>query len=340
MRRRHLAPLALVGVFGSVVLFTGCPRGSSEDPWAAVGSKPKVLVSFAPLYSFASAVAGPDAEVKCLMTTTGPHTEGDATPHQMALARGCDVFVINGLGMEDGPDGFAPKLERTAGNPKWNVLNLGSKLDKEWLLEGEDEHEHHHGHDHGKAAEGHDHPTDPHAWLSIRCAKRMVESIRDELARLDPDHAAGYRERAAAYMAKLDKLEADGKMMLAKKTEKRVLSFHESLNYFAKTYGLEVVGSIEVDPGTEPSPDKLRQIIQKCQEPKPPVRVIAVEPQFPNNSSARVIRDALRGLKDNPIDAEFAEVDPLETCDEGELSTDLYEKVMRKNLAELTRVLR
>src|SRR4051812_11095246 len=121
MRRRHLVPLALVGAFGSLLLFAGCPRNSSADPWASAGSKPKVLVSFAPLYSFASAVAGPDAEVQCLLTTTGPHTEGDATPRQIELARGCDVFVINGLGMEDGPEGFAPKLERNAANPKWNV---------------------------------------------------------------------------------------------------------------------------------------------------------------------------------------------------------------------------
>jgi ABC-type Zn uptake system ZnuABC Zn-binding protein ZnuA len=238
--------------------------------------------------------------------------------------------------MEDGPEGFAAKLERNAANPKWNVLNLGSKIDPKWLREGEC----HHDHDHGHAAEEHEHGTDPHVWLSIRCAKKMAESIRDELVRLDPDHAAGYKDRAAAYLAKLDHLEAEGKAMLAKKQEKWILSFHESLNYFAETYGLKVAGSIEVSPGVEPSPDKLRQIIKSCQNPNKPVRVIAVEPQFPTNSSARVIRDALRGLKDNPVEAEFAEVDPLETCDEKDLSSDLYEKVMRRNLVELARVLR
>jgi ABC-type Zn uptake system ZnuABC Zn-binding protein ZnuA len=336
MRRRLLVPLAVVGVLGTVVLISGCPRGASPDPWASAGSKPKVLVSFAPLYSFAAAVAGPDAEVKCLLTTTGPHTEGDATSGQIALARGCDVFIINGLGMEDAPGGFADKLGQVAANPKWHVLNLGSNLDKDWLLEGEC----HHDHDHGKAGEEHEHGIDPHVWLSIRCAKKMVEGIRDELVRLDSDHAAGYKDRSAAYLAKLDKLEAEGKAMMDKKQEKWILSFHESLNYFAHTFGLKVAGSIQVDPGMEPSPEKIKQIIKKCQNPNKPVRVIAVEPQFPNNSSARVVRDTLRGLKDQPIDAEFAEVDPLETCDEKELGPDLYENVMRRNLTELARVLR
>ena len=69
------------------------------------------------------------------------------------------------------------------------------------------------------------------------------------------------------------------------------------------------------------------------------LRVIAVEPQFPRNTSARVIRDELRSAQP-PIDAEFAEVDPLETCNPDELSADLYERKMRENLLNLTKVLR
>src|SRR5829696_3805029 len=176
MRRRFLIPLALLGVVGSVALFQGCTTSPAPDPWASAGNKPKVLVSFAPLHSFASAVAGPDAEVKCLLTTTGPHTHGDATPRQVDLARGCDVFFINGIGLEDEADGVAAKLQKVAANPKWNVVNLGSRIDPNWLREGA------HEHDHGKGDHAdHEHPTDPHVWLSIRCAKRMVEGIRDEL---------------------------------------------------------------------------------------------------------------------------------------------------------------
>ena len=334
MRRRSFVSLALVAVAGLAVLVSGCLKTSTTEPWAPAGNKPKVLVSFAPLYSFAASVAGPDAEVKCLLTTTGPHTHGDATSHQIELARGCDVFFINGLGLEDEGDGIVPKLQKVVANPKWNVVNLGSKINPKWLKEGACLH------DHGKAEEEHEHGTDPHVWLSIKCAKVMVEGIRDELKRLDPAHADGYESRAAAYLKKLDQLEADGKAMLANKKEKSIISFHESLNYFAVTYGIEVAGVIEVIPGQEPSDKQMKSIIRKCSNPNHPVRVIAVEPQFPSRSSAAKIRDALRGLPDNPVEAEFAEVDPLETCDEGNLSPDLYEQVMKRNLKELARALR
>src|SRR5262245_14857600 len=165
MRRRQIIPLALAAVAGLSLCIGGCLKGPATDPWASANGRPKVLVSFAPLYSFAANVAGPDADVKCLLTTTGPHNEGDATPQQIELARGCDVFVINGLGLEDEADGIATKLQKVAANPKWNVLNLGTKIDAGWLREGE------HHHEHGTPAEEHEHGNDPHVWLSIRCAK-------------------------------------------------------------------------------------------------------------------------------------------------------------------------
>src|ERR1044071_7744464 len=110
MRRLSL-PLAMVCFATLSLLTTGCPKGASGDPWASAGNKPKVLVSFAPLYSLAANVAGPDADVRCLLTNTGPHNHGDATDRQIELARGCDVFVINGLGLEDEADGIVPKLQ-------------------------------------------------------------------------------------------------------------------------------------------------------------------------------------------------------------------------------------
>ncbi len=326
MRRRHFLWAIPFAAAGLTFVLSGCKGGKTADPWESAGKRPKVLVSFAPLYSFASSVAGDDADVKCLMTSRGPHTHGDATAREIELSRGCDVFFINGIGLEEDADGIATKLQKVVVNPKWNVVNLGDKIDKSWLHAG--------GHEEG---EEHDHLFDPHIWLSPRCAKKMVEGIRDELKRLDPGHAAGYDSRAAAYLAKLDRLEADGKAELAAKKNKWIVSFHDSLGYFSEAFGVKIADSIQIDPGKEPTDSKLEEIIQACK--KHDARVIAVEPQFSDHTAARAIRDALRGLKDHPIDAVFAEVDPLETCDDADLSPELYEKVMRQNLERLAKSL-
>lgn len=322
---RRIGLFAVLAIVAGALI--GCTRSKGSDPWASANGKKKVLVSFAPLYSFAKSIAGDDAEVKCLLTTTGPHYHGDATPEQIQLASGCDVFIINGLGMDDDlPRGLA-----RASGANIHVLTLGDRLDKDQLLEGACKHDHH------KPDQPHEHGIDPHVWLSIPHAKTMVAAIRDELVKLDPEHKAGYESRAEAYLKKLDVLATEGKAMFANKTEKSIVTFHESLNYFGEFFGIDIAGVIELQPGKEPSADEIGKIVQKCQRRK--VRIIAVEPQFPRNTSARVIRDELRSAKP-PVEAEFVEIDPLETCQPDELTADLYERKMRENLSNLAKVLR
>lgn len=306
----------------------GCSFRTSGDEWGNSGAKPKVLVSFPGLYSFAAAVGGDDIVLRSLTTTRGVHFHGEVTDREIQLARGCDVFLTNGLGLDDY---IVKKLEKPAANKNWNVVVLGNALDEDWLHEGECTHEHAPG-------EKHDHGWDPHVWLGTRNAKRMVEKVREELKRLDPSHAANFEQRAAEYLKKLDTLESDGKKLFADKTEKKFLSFHDSLQYFCESYGLKIGGVIETKEGVEPTTENINEVVRLCQKQK--IRVIAVEPQFPRTTSARVIRETLLKAKDNPIEAQFAAVDPLETADEAELGPGLYERVMRENLANLASVLK
>ncbi|WP_020475651.1 metal ABC transporter substrate-binding protein [Zavarzinella formosa] len=325
MKSRRLFLAAITAAF---IGLTGCSFRTSSDEWGSAGSKPKVLVSFPGLYSFAAAVGGDDIVLKSLTTNRGIHFHGEVTDREIQLARGCDVFLANGLGLDDY---VVKKLEKPAGNKKWNAVFLGKAINEDWLHEGECNHAHNPG-------EKHDHGFDPHVWLGIRHAKKMVEAIREEFKKLDPAHAANFDRRAAEYLKKLDTLEEDGKKLFADKSEKKFVTFHDSLQYFSESYGIKVGAVIETKEGVEPTTDDINEIVRICQKQK--IRVIAVEPQFPRTTSARVIRETLQKSKDNPVDAQFAAVDPLETADEVELSPDLYERVMRENLANLASVLK
>jgi zinc transport system substrate-binding protein len=293
----------------------GCSNKESADPWAGLPGK-RVLVSFPPLYCFAANVAGGDAAVLAMMSDVGPHTY-EGTERDARLLQGADVFFINGLGLEDD---LARKLMAGTSNKSVKLVAVGEAVPKKDRLKGECHHQH-------KPGEQHDHGDDPHLWLGISHSVVLVEKIRDELKQLDPAHADGYERRAADYVATLRKIEADGK---------KLVSFHESLNYFSYTFDLEVVGVIESVPGTEPTADELAKIVELCKRQE--VRLIAVEPQFPQNSSARVILDELKrhGIKD----AAFVEIDPIETAPASELTPDLYERKMRANLDNLAKALR
>ena len=320
-----LLPLALlVGL-----AFAGC-RPTAKGQWPDKPG-PKVAVSFAPLYSFTANVTGERGNVKSVLSTQGPH-HADTSIQERALLEEADLFVFNGLGLDDA---FAEKLKSSTSNKKLKMLDLGKKLedDKEThgLLLGPDGHGcEHEGHEHAH----HDH--DPHMWLSPVIAGKMVEEIRFALRGLEPDRKDEYDSNAAAYQAKLKALLDNGRAMLKGKTQRSFVTAHGSMQYFAKDFGLTIAGSLQARAGEEPSPTELKKLIEKCLKEK--VTVIAVEPQYATHASPKLLKEALEagGLKDVAI----VEVDPLETVTPAEMTPDWYERKMRMNLENLAKVLK
>ena len=207
-------------------------------------------------------------------------------------------------------------------------VKLGDKLPENLKLELKDEDDHKEGDKHGD----HDHGKyDPHVWLGIDQAKAMVGLIRDELSKLDEARKGDYEKNAKAYMEVLDKLKSKHRKEIQ---GKKIISFHDSLQYFSKTFGIEIAGVIELAPGGEASPAHLAKLSKLCKETG--IRVIAVEPQYPTSSSAGILQEDLKGDK---IKIELAPVDPMETADADELKKEganWYTKRMRQNLEELS----
>ncbi|MCZ2341849.1 MAG: metal ABC transporter substrate-binding protein [Bacteroidales bacterium] len=317
-----MAALLLAPLVG--VLLAGCRSGSAWPEHAG----PKVVVSFAPLYSFVANVAGEHAAVQSLMSTQGPH-HFDPNPSQARIVYEADLFFVNGLGLDDG---LAKKMIDGSGASRIQLVNLGAGLDPQVLHEGSCSHDHGHDHAHGHAHDHeHEHAIDPHVWLGLDHAVAFVEKIREELQSVDPSHAADYDRRAAEYVEKLRKLKADGLAMLKEKKDRNIVTFHESLTYFAETFDLNIVDVIQKQPGREPTSKDLEKLIAACVEHK--VRVIAVEPQYASQSSAgRIIEELKRRGIANPV---LVEIDPLETANPGDLSAGWYESRMRQNLRNL-----
>ncbi len=320
----RLAKRMTLALLPVALAVAGCSAG--PDPWAERPG-PKVLAFFPPLYSLAAAVAGDDAQVQSLLTTKGPHDYEPVRTDARKLKR-ADLFLINGLGLDEV---VAGRLASTGGSKFLKVVELGAAIPKASLLEGGCNC----GHDHSDGQK-HDHGYDPHVWLGVPEAMAMVGAIANELSYLDPAHAAGYSARAAALTERLAQLQDKGKALIASKAEKpRVLTHHDSMRYFARTFGIEIVDSIEM-PGREPSAARLNELVAACKEKK--TRLIAVEPQFASNTGAQAL---LRELKRQGMpDAAFVELDPMETAEPAELDAGWYERKLWANVEALAKALK
>jgi zinc transport system substrate-binding protein len=247
--------------------------------------------------------------VVCLAKESGVH-HYDPTAHDAALLHRADFLFANGLGL-DGR--FLERVVVNSGNPKLAYVKLGEAIPENQRI---------------KMTNG---EIDPHVWLGPTRAVIMVEAIRDRLKEADKEHATDYDDNAESYIQELKKLLAHGRQKFGPLKDKTFLSFHESLNYFAADFGLDVAGYIEPGPGMEPSASRYTEIVKMCKEQH--IRVIAVEPQYPETAAVNV-KNELK--KRGAGDVTIVEIDPLETATAKDLEDpNWYTKTMTENIDKL-----
>jgi zinc transport system substrate-binding protein len=321
----------IIVVCGFTLHLLGCSKPA--DPFKDVpGGPTRVLVTIPPLYCFTKSVAGDDAAVLCLLTAQGPH-DYEATTADVLKVRKASLFLTVGLGLDD----FAHKIANASGNDKLKTVTLGGNkgLPRDMLLASEEDdddddkagHKDKHGHHHGE--------FDPHVWLGIPQAIKMVEKIKITLQEADAKNTDYYEKRAAAYVGELDKLHQEGREALKGAKHKKIIAMHDSLRYFAKAFDLEIVGSIQPRAGTDVAePAQMARLVKLCKEKG--VRVIAVEPQF-KTTSAETLK---KQLASDGVMVELVEIDPLETVAAPEdLDAKYYVVKMKQNIMNLAKKL-
>ncbi len=222
-------------------------------------AKLKAVATFSILADLVAQVGGERVAVTSLV---GP----DADAHGYSPAPGdarrvaeADLVVVNGLGFE----GWIERLIRASGT-KAPVVTASTGIQ---TIPASEDHDHDHGHAHGEG----DHP-DPHAWQSVANVKTYVANIRDALAKADPDHAADYSARAAAYTEKLAALDGEIRAGLAAIPEgqRRVITTHDSFGYYAAAYGLRFLAPQGISTNSEAGPKDVARIIRQIRRDKVP----------------------------------------------------------------------
>lgn len=323
LSRRLRGLLAALTLTALLALVPGC--SPSLDPWKGETAPVRVVVTIAPLASLVYGVAGDRAAVRCICTSNGPH-HFEPGPHDHILFRKADLFLAVGLTLDDS---FADALHLTARRSDLRFVKLGGRVLPSSLIPGGVVHVNPDGskHSHGK--------YDPHLWLGVPEMITMLGAVRDELIAVDKDGADTYRKNAEALEAKLRELRDDGLKMLEGKKNRRLISFHESLGYFARTFKLEVADVMQERPGDEPTPKRLAAQVDQWSKKGQAIGAVTVEPQYRGSNSASVLQ---KELARRGVTVPVVTIDTLETADPAELQkerADWYLSRMRKNLKAL-----
>jgi ABC-type Zn uptake system ZnuABC Zn-binding protein ZnuA len=333
MKNRKWLWACVLAPIGLAVALTmpGCGRAVPDyDKDPNKDASLNVLASTPPLDCFVRNVAGRHARVLCLCTSTGPH-QFEPGQRDIVNLRATDVFFLNGLELEV----FKGKFTDAAHSMRAKIVDVGDKLPRT-LLHGGEKHAEGHHHDHGEkghADEDHHHhgEFDPHIWLGVPQAEEMVRVIARSLSSVDAAHADDYERQSKDYLKKLDELREHGKKALKDKKNKKIVAQHDSLGYFAETFGLTVVGSIQPQPGIEADRKRLANLAKVCRDEG--VEVIAVEPQY-SRAAAETLQ---RELKAMDVTVRIVEIDPMETADAKDLDEGYYVRVVKQNLDALAK---
>jgi ABC-type Zn uptake system ZnuABC Zn-binding protein ZnuA len=119
----------------------------------------------------------------------------------------------------------------------------------------------------------------PHYSLDPGNARFIARNIEKSLAALSPGDAAYFEERANKFVNELNEKIVLWKSKLDGRKGLKVVTYHNSWIYFAKAFGLEIIGNIEPKPGIPPSPAHLNALIETMKSSG--TSIIIVEPYFP-----------------------------------------------------------
>jgi zinc/manganese transport system substrate-binding protein len=97
---------------------------------------------------------------------------------------------------------------------------------------------------------------DPHWWHDPRNVESAVGAVRDALTEAEPAHASALRRSADAYVAKVKRLDAGIASCFARvpAARRKLVTSHDAFNYFAKRYGITVVGAVIPSQSTQAQP--------------------------------------------------------------------------------------
>ncbi|MFF1722259.1 metal ABC transporter substrate-binding protein [Streptomyces sviceus] len=280
--RRRLIPL--VAAASALSALSAC----STDSAAAGGTgKFDVVASFYPMAFLAERIGGDHVHVTSL-------TEPGQEPHDL------EISAKQTAQLQESDAVLYLKNLQPSVDDAVNQSEIKTKIDAAGLTSLEKHgnevggHAAEHDDQHGEEAGG----QDPHIWLDPVKYAEVAKGVGAAFEKADPDHAADYKANTAALVKKLDALNTEFKTGLADTDTRVFITTHAAFGYLAERYGLTEEAINGLDPESEPSADRVKDLEKMAKADG--VTTVFYETLVSDKTAKTIASDA--GLKTDVLD--------------------------------------
>jgi ABC-type Zn uptake system ZnuABC Zn-binding protein ZnuA len=255
-------------------LVAGLILGAAAPTWG--GGPVPVVTTSTDLKALVEAVGGDRVRVESLAPALHDPHAVDVKPGQIAKLKAAALLVRIGLDHEP----WLARALRSANEPRLmpgSPRHVDASRNVE-LLQTETPRVREKGAVHVHAF------GNTHYWLDPVNARPITATILDALALALPAERATFEVNRARFLERLDAALTRWSQAMAPYRGTRAVVVHDTWPYFARRFGLVIVGAVEPSPGVPPSPSYLADLTRRMREGG--VRLLIAEP----SSNASVVR--------------------------------------------------
>jgi zinc/manganese transport system substrate-binding protein len=257
MRTARSISAVSIAVVALALVASGCGDDSSSS---SDGGEVTAVATTTQVADFVREVGGDRVQVEqILQPNSDPHGY-EPRPSDVAALASADAIFQSGGELDE----WLGDVIESSGNEAPTV-ELIQTVDR---IEG-GPHEHADGGEHAEEDAHHGENADPHWWQDPHNAIAAVAAIRAALIAADPDGRADYEANARSYTERLRRLDRDVAACIDEipPAQRKLVTTHDALAYYADRYGIEVVGALIPSQSTaaQPSAGDTQELVHQIE---------------------------------------------------------------------------